>query len=40
MDDEGVLDGNALSPEFGGVELVSGLDGSEGSLDEVSSGSG
>ena len=40
VDDEGVFDDKTLSPVLGGVELVSSLDGSEGSLDEISSGSG
>lgn len=39
MDDEGVLSNNASAPEVGRVVLVSGLDSSERSLNEVSSSS-
>lgn len=35
-----VFDDGALSPEVGGVVFVGGLNGSEGGLDEVTSGSG
>lgn len=35
-----MFDDDTLSPELRSVELISRLDGSEGSLDEVSSGSG
>ena len=40
MGDEGVVFDDALAPPIGRVELVGGFDGSEGSLDEVSSSSG
>lgn len=40
MNNEGVLDDYTLAPEFGSVELVGGFDGSEGSLNEVTSSSG
>jgi hypothetical protein len=40
VDDEGVVLDDALAPPVGGVVFVSGLDGGEGSLDEVTSGSG
>lgn len=39
VDDEGVVGDDGSSPEIGRVVFVVGLDGSKGSLDEVSSGS-